>query len=206
MIKKESEILFYFAREPWKRYTFTELQKASKKRSRSYIGGVLSKFVANKILKQEAVGHLPVYSLNASSAKARIFAGFVLEYYGWNRKHIPYDDLHGIMEKIPVQDYVFIVSGSYAGGRQTRKSDIDIVIIIEDSAEPKRIYAELSHYCEMNIPPIHMYAFKNREFVEMLCNKEANYGKEIVKNSLILTGGQIYLKLISEAMQSGFNG
>ena len=58
----------------------------------------------------------------------------------------------------------------------------------------------------MNIPPIHLYVFRNREYIEMLSNKEANYGKEIARNNLILAGGQIHLKLISEAMQNGFNG
>jgi predicted nucleotidyltransferase len=205
MINKESEILHYFAKEPWKEYTFTGLLKTSKKKSRSYLAAALSKFVSGSIIKQRAVGHLPVYSLNTASAKARAFAGFVLEYHGWNKKHIPYDDLQKIIEKMPVKDYIFIIAGSYASNKQKAESDIDIVILIDDSAESKKIYAELSHYCEINIPPLHLYVFKNKEYIEMLCNKEANYGKEIAKNNLILAGGQIYIKLIDEAIQNGFN-
>ena len=206
VLKKESDILYYFAKEPWKKYTFTELQKASKKKSKSYLSSVLKKFVAGKILKQESVGHLPVYSLNISSLKARIFLGFVLEYYGWNKKHIPYDDLQTIIDKIPYKNYIFIITGSYANGKQTEKSDIDIVVLIEDCCEPKRVYAELSQSCELNIPPVHLYVFKHSEFREMLCNKEANYGKEIVKNYLVLTEGQTYIKLIEEAIENGFDG
>lgn len=206
MLTKESEILFLFAKEPWKKYNFTNLRKISGKKSRSYLASVLGKLVKDKILKKESFAHLPVYSLNIGSTKARLFAGFVLEYYGWNKKHIPYDDLQRMMDKIPNNDYVFIIAGSYAKEKQTEESDIDVVILIDDYADPKRVYAELSYYCEMNIPPIHLYVFRHKEFMEMLLNKQANYGKEIAKNNLILAGGQVYVKLIKEAMRNGYSG
>jgi predicted nucleotidyltransferase len=205
MLNKESELLHLFAKEPWKAYTFTEIKKTSRKKSKSYVDKVVKKFVDGKILRQANVGKLPVYSLNIGSAKARNFAGFVLEYYGWNKKHIPYNDLQKIIDMIPYRSYVFIVTGSYARGKQTKNSDIDVVILIEDSSEPKRVYAELSQYCQLNIPTIHLYVFKYSEFTEMLCNKEPNYGKEIAKNCLILAGGEVYIKLIEEAIENGFN-
>ncbi len=206
MLKKESEILRYFAKKPWKRYTFTELKKISKKKSKSYLSLVLKRLANEKILRRELVGNLPVYSLNIISAKTQAMAGFVLEFYGWSKKNIPYNDLQKMMDKIPTEDYVFVITGSYARGKQKPESDIDVVIMIDDAADPKRAYAELSHYCEMNIPPIHLYVFRNREYIEMLSNKESNYGKETARNNLILAGGQIHLKLISKAMQNGFNG
>ena len=206
MINKEGGILHYFASEPWKKYTFTELKKASKKKSKSYLALSLKKFVKKNILKQEMMGKLPVYSLDISSTKARIFAGFILENDAWSKKQIPYKDMEKIMLQMPTQDYVFIIAGSYAKNKQTEKSDIDVVILVDDAMETKRVYAELSHACEMNIPPIHLYVFKNKEFLEMLLNKEANYGKEIVLNNLILCGGQVYIHLIAEAMNHGFTG
>ena len=206
MLNKEAGILYWFAKEPWRKYTFTELKKASGKKSKSYLEGVIKKLVKEKILRQESVSHLPVYSLNFSSAKARAFAGFVLEYFGWSRESIPYHDLQKIMDKCPYESYVFIVTGSYASGKQTRKSDIDAVILIEDACEPKRVYAELSQACELNIPPVHLYVFRYSEFREMLRSKEANYGKEIAKNHLILAGGQFYVKLIGEEIENGFDG
>lgn len=204
MLNKEYEILYLFAREPWKGFTFTELKKASGKKSKSYLESVLKKFVKNNILKKVLVGRLPVYSLNLSYAKSRVYSGFVLEHYGWSKKHIPYNSL--LIDKIPTKDFILLITGSYAKGRQGRESDIDVVIIIDDSADPKKIYAELSHYAEISIPQIHLYVFRNNEFISMLKSKEANYGKEIVKNNLTLTGGQIYLKLIEEAIENGFHG
>ena len=206
MITKESEILHCFAKEPWKKFTFTGLKKTTRKKSKSYIDRVIKRFAKENILKQDSIGHLPVYSLNLASTKTRIFAGFILEYYGWNKKGIPYIDLQKIIDKIPYKNYIFIVTGSYANGKQTEKSDIDVAIIVEDSSESKKVYAELSQACELNIPQIHLYVLKNSDFKEMLSNKEANYGKGIVKNCLILAGVQVYIKLMEEAIETGFDG
>src|SRR3989338_6821133 len=173
MLKKESDILYFFAKEPWRGYTFTEVKVISKKKSKSYIERVIKKLLEGKIIKQEKIGHVSVYSLKLSSTKAKVFAGFVLEYNGWNKKYVPYDDLQKAMDKIPYRDYIFIVTGSYAGGKQTKESDIDIVILIEDCCDPKKVYAQLKLQCELNIPPIHLYVFKYSEFKEMLRSKES---------------------------------
>jgi len=206
MINKESQLLNIFAKEPWRKFTFTGLKQISKKKSKSYIDLVLKKFQEEGILKQEKVGHLPVYSLDLSSPKARAFAGFSLEYESWRKKNMPYKDLQKLMDSLNVSNYIFLIAGSYANSTQKKDSDIDVVIIVDDSLEPKKVYANLSHICELNIPPIHLYAFRNKEFVEMLCNKDFNYGKEISRNNLILSSGQAYLKLIKEAIDHGFRG
>jgi predicted nucleotidyltransferase len=205
MITKEAELLFIFAKEPWKKYTFTELKKISGKKSKSYLQSFVKKFVKEGILLQEKVGHLPIYSINLSSSKARNYAGFTLEHDGWNRKNIPFRDMQELMNKINYNGYIFIITGSYAKGTQTKNSDIDVVILIEDALEPKSVYAELKLRSELNIPRIHLYVFKNSEFIQMLTNNKANYGKEIVKNLIVLTEGQIYLKIIEEAIKNGFN-
>ncbi len=206
MLNKQANILEHLAKEPWKRYTFTELFKISKTKSRSYLSLTLNRFVEDNIIAKELVGRIPVYSLNIASAKARVFAGFVLEYTGWRKRHILHKDMEKIMTRIPTKGYVFIITGSYAKNKQVNESDIDTVVIVDDSVEVKSIYAELAHVCEMNIPPVHLYVFRNNEFLEMLLSRQANYGKEIAGNNLILAGGEIYMNIIMEAMQNGFTG
>ena len=206
LLRKEAGILGIFAKEPWRKLTFTELKRLSKKKSKSYLSLVLKRLVEGQIVRRESIGRLPVYSLNWGSPKARLFAGFVLETGGWGKRHIPYNDLERLFQKLPTENHAFIVTGSYARDAQTRESDIDVVILIDDAGEPKKVYAELRYLCEMNIPPIHLYVFRNKEFVEMLLNKQANYGKEIVKNNLILYGGEVYMHLVGEAIEHGFYG
>lgn len=206
MIKKESEILYWFAKEPWKKYTFAELQKVSGKKSRSYVHNSLKGFVKEGILKEEKAGNVILYRLDTGSLKAISYAGFVSEHFAWGKKHIPYGDLQKIADKMPEDFFTFIITGSYAKDRQKVTSDMDVAIIIGDSSDPKKAYAQLRLACELNIPQIHLYVFRKSEFFQMLLNGEANYGKEIVKNNLILYGGEAYYRILNEAIKNGFDG
>ena len=58
----------------------------------------------------------------------------------------------------------------------------------------------------MQFTSVHLYVFKKSEFLTMLLDKKANYGKEIVKNNLLLFGAENYYKIISEAIEHGFHG
>ena len=204
MINKESEILRLFSKEPWKKFTFTDIQKLTKKKSKSYLSGVLANFVNQNILLLERIGRSLIYSLNLNFPKARIYAGFILENEGWGKKNLPYKKITELMEKIPTKNYILLTAGSYVENKQKPTSDLDIVIVIEDSMESRKVYAELNSFCELSIPQIHLYVFRNNEFLEMLTNKEHNYGKEIANKNLLLHGGEIYMQIIREAIDNGF--
>ncbi|MBU1136494.1 MAG: nucleotidyltransferase domain-containing protein [Nanoarchaeota archaeon] len=206
MLKKEHIILEKFAEKPWKKFTFGEIKKLSGKKSESYIYNSLKKFVKQEILVEERIGKIILYSINVNSLKALSFVGFVAEYVASNKKYLPINDLEKISSKIPTNFFIFIITGSYAKQKQTKNSDIDIVILCDNDCEPKKIYSELRHDCELSIPKIHLYVFKEKEFLQMLLDKKENYGKEIVRNNLIFFGGEPYYKIISEAIKNGFNG
>ena len=59
---------------------------------------------------------------------------------------------------------------------------------------------------ELMTPEAHPYVFTQSQFYEMLINKEENYGKEIARNNLIVTGGKQYYKILMEAIENGFDG
>ena len=206
MLKKEYEILLQFVKMPWKGLTFREVKKLSRKKSESYVYNSLKKFVRGMVLKEEKAGNVILYHLNLKSLKAQAYAGFVSEYAALKEKHIPYKNLENLAAKIPTSFFTFIITGSYAKKTQRKDSDIDAVLIIDESAEPKRVYAELSHYCEFSIPQIHLYVFRKSEFLSMLLEKKPNYGKETVKNNLLLFGAENYYQIMGEAIENGFNG
>ena len=206
MLKKEHEILLPFIKEPWNNFTFKQIKEYSGKTSESYIYSSLKNFVKSGLLKEHKVGNVIQYSLKLSSTKTCSYCGFILEYNSFEKKHIPYRDLEELASKIPVHYYTLIITGSYSRNLQKKESDLDIVIIIEDSSDVKKVYAELRFFCEMNIPQIHLYVFRKSEFLSMLLDDKHNYGKEIVKNNLIISGGQSYYKIIREAIKNGFDG
>ena len=56
------------------------------------------------------------------------------------------------------------------------------------------------------VPEVHPYIFTQEQFYQMLTTKEENYGKEMARNNLIITGGKIYYSILQEAIKHGFNG
>ncbi|MBI2564584.1 nucleotidyltransferase domain-containing protein [Candidatus Woesearchaeota archaeon] len=203
MLRKSHRILYLFAKEPCKSFTFKEVKLLTKSKSESYVYNTIKNFVKEGVLIQKKVGNVVVYEIKWCE-KAVFHLSNVVEYISWNRKNIPYENLEEIMSKIPTYLFSFIITGSYANEKQKKESDIDIVILC--SIAPNKVYAEIKHFCELNIPKIHLYVFKEEEFLQMLLDKKPNYGKEIVKNNLILTGAEAYYKILMEAIKNGFSG
>ena len=202
MLNKTYNLLEIFAKEPWREFTFKDVKKLSKSKSESYVYNTLNYFVKENILMRVKAGNVILYEINQNS-KALTFLALVSQYDAWNKK-LPFVDLEAVKLKVPTNLFSMLVTGSYAKGQQTKESDVDLVII--SGIEPKKVYAELNHICDMSIPKIHLYVFTETEFLQMLVDKKPNYGKEIAKNNLILYGGEAYYRIIVEAMSNGFNG
>ena len=109
------------------------------------------------------------------------------------------------MSAIKTPFFIFLVTGSYANKKHTSKSDLDIVVIIDDPLDKRKINANLNKG-ELMIPSVHSYVFTVSEFFEMLTNKEENYGKEITRNKMIIYGAYPYYKILKEAIEYGFKG
>jgi len=206
LLNKEHEVLAGFIKAPWSKLTLRQVKELSGKSSGSYVHGSLKRFVKGGLLKEERVGNTVLYRLDMGSLKTCSYLGFVAEYAARSKRHVPFSDLERIMRKMPGPYYSLLVTGSYASNKQNGGSDVDVVIICDDCSEPKKIYAELSHECDMNIPPIHLYVFKKSEFLSMLVDSKANYGKETAKNNFVLAGGREYYSILGEAIRNGFNG
>ena len=206
MLKKEYKVFGGFLSAPWVKLTFKQVKGLAEKKSEGYVYNCLKRFVEDGLLLEERVGNVILYRLNLSSIRTCSFAGFVAEHIARGKLQIPFSDLERIMRKMPTPYYSLLVSGSYAVNRQKNGSDLDVVVLCDDGLEPKKVYAELRHDCEMNIPPIHLYVFTKSEFLSMLLDDKVNYGKETTKNNVIITGGKEYYCILQEAMRNGFIG
>lgn len=206
ILNKRHEIMHVFVKIPWKSFTFREVKKLAGKTSDSYVYNSLKKFMNDGLLRCDRIGNVVLYSLNLASLKSRTYAGFVSEHIAWGAKNIPHADMEKISRLIPTEFYIFIITGSYVNKTNRKESDLDIIIICDDLQDPKKIHAEMIQECKLNIPPIHLHIFRKNEFIEMLLNNEFNYGKEIAKNNLILSGGKEYYGIINEAVKNGFDG
>ena len=204
MLTKEHTILEPFAKEAWKKFTFKEIKQLSNNNSDNYVHTVLKRFVASEILQEQKIGNNLVYSL-AKNISSLNTIGFVAEYKTNTAKHLPHKNIQKLINKLKTAFCVFIVSGSYAKAKQKETSDLDIVLICDNKQDPNAILSQIKLESELMIPEVHPYVFTQEQFYQMLTTKEENYGKEIARNNLIITGGKSYFSILMEAIEHGFN-
>jgi len=205
MLTKGYTILETFIRETWKSFTFKQVKKLSKNKSDNYVHKTLKRFVKENILREQKVGNNILYSIS-NSINSLNTIGFITEYKSNTSKHLPHKNIQKIIDKIKTSFYSLIITGSYAKKKQQATSDIDIVIICDDNQKPNAILSQIKFESELMTPEVHPYVFTQSQFYEMLINKEENYGKEIARNNLIITGGKQYYSILMEAIENGFNG
>ena len=202
MLKKTYRILDVFVTNPTITYLFSDVKNSISSKSESYTYNSLNSFVKEGILDKEKKGGLGMYKIT-NTPKAISFLSLVAEYKAWNKNNFPFDSIKDLVNKINSNFFVLLVTGSFVKGKQTLHSDLDVVLIVPDN--PKKITARLRHFCEMNVPPIHLYVFSDDEFKQMLLDEKHNYGKEVVKNNLIFYGANAYYKILFEVMKRGFS-
>lgn len=196
-----------FLEQPWKKLTYPEIQKKSGKKSKWYIYEALDRLIGEHILNEpEKVGRSSLYSLRLNSITAQSYMGFLEEYRAWTSKHIPLQIIDNLRNKIPTKFFILLVTGSYATGKQRKDSDLDMVVVCDNDEDPQRIYAALRLEADLSIPKVHLYVFKEKEFLEMLLSKKENYGKEFARYHLIFAGGSAYFSILGGAIDSGFKG
>ncbi len=130
----------------------------------------------------------------------------IAESFNFKNRKLPFKEIEKVFNLIPISYFTFLITGSYAEGKATNKSDLDTVIIVDDKTNEKEILNILLQKGELMIPKVHPYVFRKSDFLEMLLNKEVNYGKLIVKNKIIVFGAENYYLILKEAVENGFKG
>ena len=77
MLKKQFEILLQFVKEPWKKFTFKDVKKFTRKKSESYIYDSLKEFVKKDILIEEKAGNVILYSIHIKKLKTQMYDVFM---------------------------------------------------------------------------------------------------------------------------------
>ena len=96
-----------------------------------------------------------------------------------------------IMSKVKSSFFIFLIFGSYAKGKSTKSSDIDILFVSNESGFEEKISGILS------LLPIktHALVFTEEEFIRMKDSKKSNVVKEAIENNVILYAIENYYRL-----------
>lgn len=197
--KNQTVILNLFRKDIFYNPTIRNISVKLKKQY-SLVYNAVQDLSNKKVLTLKEVGKSKMCLLNLSN-EAKLYLSFLDEQESLGKK-IP--SIKEILEFKDFVDDIVLVTGSYASGKQTAKSDLDLVIITKDGAFNKqKLIANLTG---LMTPKVHVFVLTYEDYVKMLTDKEANFGKEIFNNRLIYRNASRYYLLIKEAIENGFRG
>ena len=100
--------------------------------------------------------------------------------------------------------FSIVIFGSYAIGKQTKDSDLDVAVFIEEENKRKIIEAAIKS-SELKTPlEIHSNVISKEEFLEMLKIDNENLGKQIARKHLSIYNPNIFYSLLKRGIKNGF--
>lgn len=199
LTKNQREIMNLYVKNIFLEATIRKLSLILKKAYPKIYEAVIELEKKN-ILSIKKIGNSSVCSLNLNR-ESITFLSFLDKEEAFS---IDIPNVNRILDFKEFLDDILIVTGSYAKKEQTKKSDIDLILITRDDAHKKQGLME--NMTLTFLPEIHVNAFSYKDFIEMLLNNEFNLGKEVFKYHLIFRNSERYYELIREAIKNGFKG
>lgn len=184
------KIINYLGKNIPQGFTMHELSKLTKLPYASFYRYV-HHLAEQKVLFLESIGKAKVVKLNLDHPVQNghlTNASFeeMCEYISKN------PIIKKIVNELKTKEIVLLF-GSYAKGKQTQKSDIDL-LIINETGEKSLDFSKYEVLYKIDINPIFI---KESEFQEMLIDYEENVGKQALKNHIILNNPDKFWRLVT---------
>jgi len=93
--------------------------------------------------------------------------------------------------------YTLLIFGSYAEYKQTSRSDVDILMIIDQPAETEQQERFLKRIADLYLPQAHIQVISQNDAREMGREKNLNVMKETLDKHIILFGAEDYYRFIA---------
>ena len=170
----------------------------------AYVNRETNKLIKKGIISKKTVGnaHLCSLDLKNDGTIAIIFD------YETHKKSSFYEGhkvlktyfLDFLKEAKRYSIHSLIIFGSYAKGLETKKSDLDVLAVLENKKQSDSIRGLINNAFKLSDIEINPIIVGKKDFVEMLANKASlNIGKEALKSHIILYGIERFWESALEA-------
>lgn len=203
LTEKQFKIFEPITKNILKEYSIKEIKEDSGEKSNNALSLALKKFKEENIVNERRIGRSLLYTANLDNDLFFDYLSIL------NKRKMPKEALRvikRIKEEIEKQTlfYSIVVFGSYAIGKQTKNSDLDIAVFIEDESKRKIVEAALKS-SELKTPlEIHWHVISKDEFLEMLKADNENLGKQIGRKHLSIYNSPIFYSLLKRGIKDGF--
>lgn len=199
LTKEQIKILVVFKKDLVAELTFKQIKEQSKQKSNNIVQIALKEFKTQNLIKTKKIGDITIYSLNLDNNLTVSYLNLINE-IELSKKNIPKGVLQEIQNRVSkhTEFFILILFGSYAKNKATKKSDIDIAVIIESDQTRKEVSPYLETIKRRELLKIDYHIITKNEFLEMLKSEYENLGKQIFKDNLVYYGFIEYCHLTRE--------
>lgn len=197
LTKEQIKILGIFHKNIFAELTFKQIKEQSKQKSNNIVQIALKEFQKQDLIKTKTTADVTTYLLNLDNNLTASYLNIINQIEILKRK-FPKEILSETQNRVLKQTefFILVVFGSYAKGKATEKSDLDIAVIVESEQTRKEITPFLETIKRRELKPIDYHIFTRNELIEMLKADVENVGKQIYKNNLIYYGYIEYCNLL----------
>ena len=192
----ELKILGKLMRNPIEAYSINQLAKEIKL-AYPYVYASITKLEREKLISVKKSGKSNLCQLKFDHPEKLALASMEMR-DEFLSKHLPLNNLtKQLKEALAEELYILLLFGSYAKGKATKQSDLDLFFVVNDekAIEPFRkkvslVISKLNYKVEFGISTLAW-------FYEMLSDK-TTVGSEIFKTNVILHNAETYFHLVKK--------
>ncbi|MEK6892511.1 MAG: nucleotidyltransferase domain-containing protein [Nanoarchaeota archaeon] len=203
LTKGQLSLLSVLKKDIFASLTFKQIKQQSRQKSNNMIQIALKEFQKQDLVNVKKTGDVTTYSLNLNNNLTLSYLNLINE-SEINKSKIPKNILEDIKNRAfkHTEFFILIVFGSYAKSEATKKSDLDVAVIVESEQTKKEFAPFLETIKRREIIPIDYHIFTRVEFLDMLKADFENVGKQIFKSNIVYYGHIAYCNLI-KGMKNG---
>jgi predicted nucleotidyltransferase len=196
MEKLELMIMELFVDDPRQRYSIRDISKSIGKQY-APVHTAVQRLVKKEALKKQRIGHTDYCSINLDG-DASIFC--FTEAWRANQFTRKNKDIgiiiKEVLEKLKARFYVLVLFGSYAKGRQTKNSDVDLLLIADNTSRAEELERILTGISRLSIKPMHVISMNCQDFIDMTKTNDTSAVSQAIGNHIIFSGYEEYYKML----------
>ncbi len=190
----EQKIMEVLLPQPFKAYSIRKISTLIKT-SYALVHQSVNSLAHKKIIKTKEIGNLRGCQLNLS-ANPQLLAVFALNYSQKFLKRVKFGFLvDEINEKLNDRIYILILFGSYAKGTATKKSDIDLLLVVQNETDVEPTERKVKLVLSTTNFKVDFKVITVSWMLKMFEEKNS-VGREVLESSVVLHGAEQYYSLV----------
>lgn len=200
LTKAEMRIISFFIENVQKKFGIREISRDIRTDYKNAYATV-QKLVKKGVLLKTRMANVDFCSLNLKGDSAEICLVEALKARMFLERHKPIGHFfNAVTDKTRHMYYNLIIFGSFAKGKETKSSDLDILIIAPEKKAAEEIERIINAESVTVAAGIHAIAISEADFIANLADKKPNVVIEAFKSHIIITGAESFYNGVKIAL------